>query len=83
MSEKFWIIKISDFFFKKKNQITATWQQIKKLCRDVNMSWIFFAPKAKVWVLILEMDEENFKIRWNHIYNTNRNKTTSSNEEFH
>ena len=35
------------FFSKKKNQITATWQQIKKLCRDVNMSWFFLPQRPR------------------------------------
>ena len=35
------------FFSKKKNQITATWHQIKKLCRDVNMSWIFLPQRPR------------------------------------
>ena len=63
MSEKFLIIKIIDFFFQKEKSNNCHLTTNQKTLSGRQYELKFFAPKAKVWVLILEMGEENFKIR--------------------
>ena len=63
MSKKFLILNIIDLFFHKEKSNNYHLTTNQKTLSERQYELIFFAPKAKVWVLILEMVEENSKIR--------------------